>query len=132
MLRRFQFAAPLVGLLLASGCGSGDGPTGTVVGSVVNKNQPVPSAVVTLYDPQLIPAGTASVSSDGQFQFENPVPFGTYTATLMPASDIPAGDEDPQLAQATAMIPQRFRDPSISPFKVVVDEEEESFELLME
>lgn len=132
MLRRFRLVASLMGLLLASGCGGGDGPVGTVVGSVISKTKPLPSGVVTLYNPKLVPVGTASLASDGQFEFENPVPFGTYTATLMPASEIPAGDEDPQLAQANAMIPQRFRDPSVSPFKVVIDEEEESLELLME
>ncbi len=118
--------------LIASGCGDSEGPTGRVTGTLQTGSQPTPSGVVTLYDSQLVPAGTATLGADGQFEFEAPIPFGTYTATLMPVSDVPAGDEDPQLAQANAMIPQRFRDPSASPLQVVIDEDEEKVELKME
>lgn len=122
----------ICGLSLVSGCGGSEGPTGKVTGNVVNNNKPMPPIVVTLYDSQLVPAGTASVSSDGKFEFEMPVPFGTYTATLMPVSEVAAGDEDPGLAQAAATIPQQLRDPSASPFKVTIDEEEETVELKLQ
>ena len=47
-------------------------------------------------------------------------------------NDFFAGDEDPGLAQAAATIPQQLRDPSASPFKVTIDEEEETVELKLQ
>ena len=77
----------LVAALLVAGCSGGSGrqvPTGKVAGTVTYKGKPVGNAAVFLVDSGQGAGGGSTLSAEGQFTLEQPIPVGTYKVFLGP------------------------------------------------
>jgi hypothetical protein len=127
-------------LLLISGCGHKERPTGTVTGTVTYKGTTVPSGTVVFLgsDNQ---AATAHISTDGTYTATG-VPLGKVTVTVTtppPAAELKKaakqmkkrfgkGPDYPESTDAVSA-PPKYGDPAKSPLSLTVKEGSQPYDI---
>ena len=91
--------------LLATGCGGGDeNPSGTAVGVVKFKGEPIEEGMIYLYNPQTAYANQATITK-GKFEFPDTVRTGTYNVYVAPIPPAPGSPYDPVKMVGTGSFP---------------------------
>jgi len=118
-------AALLVGL---GGCGSSQGPTGDVAGTLTLRGEPVGQGAVVFFKPVGVPAGVAKLTPAGTFQLDRAIPVGQYQVAVQPpAEEAPAGAEDPNREKTLKDIPPKYWSEATSGFTAEVKEGDNAF-----
>ena len=105
-----------VGLALGllSGCGGGEGPTGTVSGKVTLDGEPVTSGEIGFISAEGFSA-IAEIGSGGSFTIAENMPVGKYTVTVSPPAIEEAPGEGGDTAElASSDVPEGYMDEGTS------------------
>src|SRR5262245_7855264 len=102
----------VAGFLLACGC-SVSFPSGIVSGKVSVKGQPV-RGEVNFYMKEKGQGAVARVDESGRYQFDTPLPIGTYAVYIKPLPPEPVNPANVGVRNPTADIPPKFQEPSTS------------------
>ena len=112
-----------------TGCGSRgrpDIPTGTVMGEVMFKDQPVQEGLVNFEAPGTGSAAQA-VIADGKFEVPVPLLVGEYKVTVMPPDPAPPQPGKKYVTANPKDIPKKFRNPKTSDLFADVAEGQNTF-----
>ncbi|QDT32248.1 carboxypeptidase-like regulatory domain-containing protein [Thalassoglobus polymorphus] len=117
----------LLNLCLIAGCGGGGdkAPSGRVSGSVKLNGEPVFPGKITLTSATIGAAGSADLTSDGEFTFEGPLPVGQYKVYLTsaglgdsPPSENPKADANKGLKD----VPQKYQSETTTDLTATIEE----------
>lgn len=110
------------------------GPTGNVVGKVTLGGEPLDQWAVDFVKADIMHVASATLSSSGDFQFEQPMPVGDYqVAILPPAEEAPAGEEeDAKRAEVMKRVPEKYWSHATSGLTATVKEGDNSFTFELE
>ena len=103
----------------ASGCGSGEKPTGTVAGKVTYKGSPVTAGNVNLLS-KTGAAAIAKIDATGGFKVDGPIEAGEYKVYATPPLPEPQPPGTKQTGPPKFDLPTKFRDPTSSGVVVTV------------
>jgi len=117
--RAFGGAILTFGLLLATGCGSGEKPSASVGGTVSYNGSPLTSGVVNLIS-KTGSAGMAKISDRGAFEVEGNLEIGNYTAYVSPPTIEPQPPGQKPAPAVKFDLPKKFQAPGTSNTTVTV------------
>jgi hypothetical protein len=130
----------VLGAVIMTGCGGGDGATrGNVQGKVTLKGGSLPAGCTVAFSGGT-GGGSATIDASGAFTVSGGIPVGSYRVSVAP----PATSQSPEEAMKAAMagkagdasggIPAKYLDPATSglTFDVKAGDNQASFELSAE
>ncbi|MFG0261455.1 MAG: carboxypeptidase-like regulatory domain-containing protein [Novipirellula sp. JB048] len=116
----------MIGLaLLASviGCGSSGLPTGNVAGNVTQAGAPLAAGTVTLLNSETGVGASAELDPTGGYRVES-VRTGEYQVAIQPPGAPSPEEMEAGIQMKNSTIPDPYRDPQTSGFRMVVSQGE--------